>query len=93
MKININDEDLMNIEVFEEMEVNVIEEMGSKSSDEDHPLSDDSDCISDCSENFTKISKKIIDNSQIKCVKRTYETVRYIFLLFYGWCFGCVHHA
>jgi len=41
----------------------MIEEMGGESSDEDHPLSNDSDCIS---EDFTKISKKIIDNSQIK---------------------------
>jgi len=40
----------------------MIEEMGGESSDEDHPLSN-SDCIS---EDFTKISKKIINNSQIK---------------------------
>jgi len=41
-------------EPFEEMEVNdIIEEMGGESSDED-PLSDDSDCISNCSEDFTK---------------------------------------
>jgi len=66
----MNDEDLMNIVngVFEEMEVDdIIEEMGGES-DEDHPLSDDSDCISDCSDNLTKINKKIIDNSQINAL-------------------------
>jgi len=54
--------DFMNIvnEVFEEMEVdNIIEEMGGES-DEDHPLSNDNDCISDRSVNLTKINKKII---------------------------------
>jgi len=74
MEININDENLMNIvdEVFQEMEVDdIIEEMSGKSSDEDHTLSNDSDCINDCSEDcsdFTKISKKIIDNSQINAL-------------------------
>jgi len=66
----MNDEDLMNIvnEIFEEMEVDdIIEEMGSES-DEDHPLSDDNDCISDYSNNLTKINKKIIDNSQINAL-------------------------
>jgi len=61
----MNDEDLMNIVngVFEEMDVDdIIEEMGGES-DENHPLSDDSDCISDCSDNLTKINKRIIDNS------------------------------
>jgi len=60
----------MNIvnEVFEKIEVDdIIEEMGSES-DEDHPLSDDSDCISDCSDNLTKINKKIIDNLQINAL-------------------------
>jgi len=59
-EININDEDLMNIinKVFEEMEVDdIIEEMDGESSDEDQPLSDDSGCISDCSDDFTKIRK------------------------------------
>jgi len=61
----MNDEDFMNIvdEVFEEMEVDdIIEEMGGES-DEDGPLSDDSDCTSDCNEDFTKINEKIIDSS------------------------------
>jgi len=66
----MNDENLMNIvnEIFEEIGVDdIIEEMGDKS-DEDHPLSDDSDCISDCSDNLTNINKKIIDNSQINAL-------------------------
>jgi len=42
---------------------NINQEMGDES-DEDHPLSDDSDCISDCSDNLTNINKKIIDNSR-----------------------------
>jgi len=66
----MNDENLMNIvnEVFEEIETDdIIEEMGGES-DEDHPLSDDSDCISNCSDNLTKINKKIIDNSQINAL-------------------------
>jgi len=57
----MNDEDLMNIvnEIFGEIKVNdIIEEMGVES-DEDHPLSDDSDCISDCSDNLIKINKKL----------------------------------
>jgi len=37
--------------------------MGSESSNEDHPLANDSDCINDCSEDLTKINEKIIDNS------------------------------
>jgi len=63
----MNDEDFMNIvdDVFEEMDVgNIIEEMDGES-DENGPLSDDSDCISDCSEDFTEIDEKIIDSSQI----------------------------
>jgi len=51
MEIHMNDEDLMNIvnEIFDEIEVDkIFEEMDTKS-DEDHLLSDDSDCISDCS--------------------------------------------
>jgi len=55
----MNDEDFMNVvdDVFEEMDVyDSIEEMGGES-DEDGPLSDDSDCISeDCSED--KLTKK-----------------------------------
>jgi len=50
------------------MEVdNIMEEMGGKL-DEEGPLSDDSDCISDCSEDFTKIDEKIIDSSQISAL-------------------------
>jgi len=58
MEINMND--FMNIvdDVFEEMKVdNIKEEMGGES-DEDGP-SDDSDCISDCSEDFTQINEKL----------------------------------
>jgi len=73
MEINMNDKDFMNIvdEVFEEMEVDdIIEEMGSELLDEDHLLFDNSDCISDYSESFTKINKKIMDNSQINALNR-----------------------
>jgi len=46
-------------EIFEEIEVDdIIGEMGGES-DEDHPLSDNSDCISDCSNNLTKLIKKL----------------------------------
>jgi len=62
----MNDEDLMNI--LNEIEIDdIIEEMNNES-DEDHPLSDDSDCISDCSDKFTKINKKIIEDSQINAL-------------------------
>jgi len=59
--MEINDEDFMNIvdDVFEEMDIdNIIEEMGGES-DEDGP-SNDSDCISDCSEDFTQFDEKIL---------------------------------
>jgi len=50
----------------DDMEVDdIIEQMDGESSDEDHPLSDDSGCISDGSEDFTEINQKIVDNSQI----------------------------
>jgi len=73
-----NDENLMNIvnEVFD-----------SESSDEDQSLFNNSDCISDCRENFIKISEKIVNNSQISALN---ITVRYIFLLFYGWYLCCM---
>jgi len=70
MKININDEDFVNIvgEVFEKMEVDdIIEEMDGESN-EDGSLSDDNDCINDCSEDFTKIDEKIINSSQISAL-------------------------
>jgi len=72
----------MNIveEVFEEMEVDdiieemevdeEIEEIGDESdeSDEDHVLSADSDYISDCSDDFTEISWKVVRNSQLNAL-------------------------
>jgi len=70
---NINDEDIVNIviEVFEEMEVDdIIEKMGDKSSDGDHALSTDSDCINDCSDDLTEISQKIVTNSLINALNR-----------------------
>jgi len=70
----MNDEDFMNIvdDVFEEMNIdiiedNIIEEMGGES-DEEGPLSEDSDCISDCSEDFTQYNEKIINTSQINAL-------------------------
>jgi len=81
----------MNIvnEVFEEMEVDdIIEEMDGVSSDEDHVLSVDSDCMSDCSEDLTEISEKIGTNSQINALNGGTKHVRYIFLLFHEWCDG-----
>jgi len=83
IEININNEDLMNIvnEVLEEMEVDdIIEEIDGESSDKDQPLSDDSGCISDCNENFTKISEKIVDNSQINALSgRTKQCAIYFY--------------
>jgi len=67
----MNDEDIMNIvnEVLEEMEVDdIIEEMSGESSDEDHALFVDSDCISDCSDDLKEISEKIVTNSQINAL-------------------------
>jgi len=66
---NINDENFVNIvdEVLEEVEVDdLIEEIGDESdeSDEDHVLSADSDCISDCSDDFAEISRKVVTNSR-----------------------------
>jgi len=74
--MDINDEDFVNIvnEVFEEMEVDdlieEIEEIGDESdeSDEDHVLSADSDCISDCSDDLTEISRKVVTNSQLNAL-------------------------
>jgi len=66
----INDENFMNIvdDVFEKMDIdNIIEEMGDES-DEDGPFFDNSDCISDCSEDFTQFDEKIIDSSQINAL-------------------------
>jgi len=55
-------------EVFEEMEVDdIIEEMDGES-DKDQQLSNDSDCINDCSENLTEISERIVDNLQISAL-------------------------
>jgi len=73
---NINDEDFVNIvdEVFEEMEIdNIIEkidEIGDESdeSDEDHVLSADSDCISDCSDDLMEIIRKVLTNSQLNAL-------------------------
>jgi len=85
IEININDEDFMNIvnEVFEEMEADIIEEMDGESSNNKHKnqlLSDESDCISDCSEDFTKISEKIVDNSQISALSvRTKQCATYFY--------------
>jgi len=70
---NINDEDFMNI-VNEEMDVDdiieEIEEIGDESdeSDEDHVLSADSDYISDCSDDLTEISRKVVRNSQLNAL-------------------------
>jgi len=72
---NMNDKDIMNIvdEIFEELEVHdIIEKIGGESSDKDQALSDDSDCISNCYEDLTENSEKIVANSQLmlnKCTK------------------------
>jgi len=61
-------------EVFEEMEVDdLIEEIDetddeSDKSDEDHVLSADSDYISDCSDDLTEISRKVVTNSQLNAL-------------------------
>jgi len=93
IEININNEDLVNIinEVFEEMEVDdIIEEMDGESSDENQPSSDDSGCISDCSEDFTKISEKIVDNSQINALSGpTKHYAIYFYYSTYGTYVAC----
>ena len=47
------------------MEINNFEAISDESSDEDHALSDDSDYISDHSEDLTESVDKIVSNSQI----------------------------
>jgi len=89
-------EDLMNNvnEIFEEIEVDdIIQEMGGKS-DEDHPLYNDSDCISDCSDNLTKINKKIIANLQINALNRhTKQCTIYFYYSTGGALTVCVMHG
>jgi len=66
---NMNDEDLMNILDEVEMEVdNIIEEVGEDLSDEEHVLSADSDCVSDCSDNLTEVSRKIVTNAELNAL-------------------------
>jgi len=88
----MNDKDFMNIvgKVFEEMEVDdIIEEIGGES-DEDKPLSDDSDC----SEDFTKIDEKIIDSSQISALNGNTKQCAIYFFYFtnnaYAVCTSCM---
>jgi len=78
----MNDEDIINIvdEVFEEMEVDDIEEIGDESSNEDHVLSADSDCISDCNNDLTQISQKIVTYSQINALN---EGTKHCVIYFY----------
>jgi len=53
--------------------------MGGESSDEDQALSDDSDCISDCSD-LMEISEKIVANSQINALNgRTKQCAIYFY--------------
>jgi len=86
----------MNIvnEIFEEDQIDdTIEEMGDES-DEDKPLSNDSDCISDCSEDFTEISEKIIDGSQISALsENTKQCAIYFYYITgndYAACASCM---
>jgi len=67
----MNNEDFMNIvdDVFEEMNVDdIIEEMGGELDEEDRPLSDDSDYISNCSKDFTQFDEKFIVISEINAL-------------------------
>jgi len=70
-------------EVFEEMD-DIIKEMGSESSDEDQTLSNDSDCISDCNEDLTEISEKIIANSQINTLNVCMKCTIYFYYFYYS---------
>jgi len=74
----MNDKDLMNIadEVIKEMEVDIIEEMGDESSDEDQSLSDDSDCISE------DLTEKIVTMSQINALNG--HTKQYAIYFYYS---------
>jgi len=54
----------------------IFEEMEGKSSNEDQPLFNN-DCISN--ENLTKISKKIVDNSQISALSGRTNSALYVF--------------
>jgi len=67
---NINDEDFVNMvdDFLEEMDVdNIIEENGDES-DEEHVLSADSDCVSDCSDDFTEVIRKTATNAQLNAL-------------------------
>jgi len=69
-------------EVFEKMEVDIRSKKWTANHRTNQPLSDDSDCISDRSENLTKISEKIVDNSQISALNgRTKQCAIYFIIL------------
>jgi len=76
----------MNIvnEEMEEMDdiIEEIEEIGDESdeSDEDHVLSADSDYISDCSDDLTEISRKVVRNSQLNALN---EGTKHCAIYFY----------
>jgi len=50
--------------------------------DEDHTLSDDSDCISDCSEDHTEVIDKYISPSEVNALNgRTKQCAIYFYYL------------
>jgi len=79
---NMNDENFMNIvdEVFEEMEIDDIIEEIEDESDEEHALSADSDCISDCSDDLKEVSRKTITNAQLNALN---EGTKHCAIYFY----------
>jgi len=85
-------------EVFEEMEIDdlieEIEEIGNESdeSDDDHVLSTDSDCISDCSDDLTEISRKVVTNSQLNALNGG-NIVPYISIILRVMLWQCARHV
>ena len=68
MEIDNNFEDEVSSDIADDefMEIeNNFEILDEESSDEDRALSDDSDCISDCSEDLMQITEKIVPRAEI----------------------------
>ena len=65
-------------------------------SDEDHALSDDSDCISNCSEDHTEVIDKYISPSEVNALNRlTKQCAIYFYYLVssdYAVCTSCMIH-
>ena len=65
---------------FMDIEINFEAILDEESSDEDRALSDDSDCVSNCSEDNTEVVDKIISPSEINALnERTKQCTIYFY--------------